>query len=97
MAFTMLFQEAGLSWTLSSDICGYDNVNYGLWYDDAQCKKVAVKQNEVAKKLGVKRIVIAECGHAHKAAAIMADRYYPGSDRVPVQSFLPLMLSLIHI
>mgnify|MGYP001038700180 FL=1 len=95
MAFTMLFQEAGLSWTLSSDICGYDNVNYGLWYDDAQCKKVAIKQNEVAKKLGVKRIVIAECGHAHKAAAIMADRYYPGSDRVTGQSFLPLMRDLV--
>ncbi|MBQ5857553.1 MAG: (Fe-S)-binding protein, partial [Peptococcaceae bacterium] len=52
MAFTMLFQEAGLSWTLSSEICGYDNVNYGLWYDDAQAKKVAIKQNEVAQKLG---------------------------------------------
>ena len=95
MAFTMLFQEAGLSWTLSSEICGYDNVNYGLWYDDAQARKVAVKQNEVAQKLGVKRIVIAECGHAHKAAAIFADRLYPGKDRVPVQSFLPLMRDLV--
>lgn len=95
MAFTMLFEEAGLDWTLSSDIVGYDNVNYGLFYDDTQARKLAVKQNEVAKKLGVKRIVIAECGHAHKAAAITADRFYPGSDRVPVQSFLPLMRDLV--
>lgn len=94
-AFTMLFEEAGLDWTLSSDIIGYDNVNYGLFYDDGQAKKLAIKQNEVAKKLGVKRIVIAECGHAHKAAAITADRFYPGSDRVPVQSFLPLLRDLV--
>lgn len=94
-AFNILFNEAGLDWTLSSDLMGYDNVNYGIWYDDLQAKKVAIAQNEAAKKLGVKRIVIAECGHAHKAAAVVADRFYPGSDRVPVQSFLPLLRDLI--
>lgn len=95
-AFTILFEEAGLDWTLSSDLMGYDNVNYGIWYDDLQAKKIAIAQNEAAKKLGVKRIVIAECGHAHKAAHVIADRYYPGSDRVPVQSFLPLLRDLIN-
>lgn len=95
-AFNILFNEAGLDWTLSSDLMGYDNVNYGIWYDDLQAKKVAIAQNEAAKKLGVKRIVIAECGHAHKAAHVVADRFYPGSDRVPVQSFFPLLRDLIN-
>lgn len=95
MAFTMLFEEAGLNWTLSSEMIGYDNVNYGLFYDDGQARKLALKQNEVAKKLGVKRVVIAECGHAHKAAAITSDRFIPGSDKVPVQSFLPLLRDLV--
>lgn len=95
MAFTILFEEAGLDWTLSSDLMGYDNVNYGIWHDDMLAKKIAVAQNEAAKKLGVQRIVIAECGHAHKAAAVVADRFYPGKDRVPVQSFLPLLRDLV--
>ena len=95
MAFTILFEEAGLDWTLSSDLMGYDNVNYGIWFDDLTAKKLAVAQNEAAKKLGVQRIVIAECGHAHKAAAVVADRFYPGKDRVPVQSFLPLLRDLV--
>ena len=30
---------------------GYDSVNYGLWYDDAQFARVALKHAEVAKKL----------------------------------------------
>jgi ferredoxin len=29
-AFSIIFQAAGLSWTLSSEIAGYDSVNYGV-------------------------------------------------------------------
>ena len=94
-AFTILFDEAGLDWTLSSDLCGYDNVNYGIWYDDMFAKEVALRQMEAAKKLGVNRIVIAECGHAHKAATVVADRFTPSTGRVPVESFLPLLRDLV--
>jgi len=95
-AFAILFEEAGLNWTLSSDLIGYDNVNYGIWYDDAQSKKVALQQFKAARDLGVKRIVLAECGHAHKAAAISADRMVTGEDYVPRESFLPLLWELIE-
>lgn len=94
-AFAILFEEAGVDWTLSSDMIGYDSVNYGIWYDDAQAKKIAVKQMQAAKKLGVRRIVIGECGHAHKAAGVVADRMMSGDDKVPVESFLPIMLDLV--
>lgn len=94
-AFAILFDEAGLDWTLSSDLLGYDNVNYGSWYDDAQAKKIALQQIKVAKDLGVKRIVLGECGHAHKAAAVSADRLITGEDYIPRESFLPLLWELI--
>ena len=94
-AFAILFEEAGVNWTLSSDLVGYDSVNYGIWYDDAQAKKVAVQQMQVAKALGVKRIVIGECGHAHKAAAVVADRLVYGDDKIPVESWLPIMWELV--
>lgn len=94
-AFAILLDEAGIDWTLSSDLLGYDSVNYGIWYDDFQAKKVALGQFEAAKKLGVRRIVVGECGHAHKAIAISADRMASEEERVPVESFLPLMADLV--
>ncbi|HNX27992.1 MAG TPA: (Fe-S)-binding protein [Syntrophomonadaceae bacterium] len=94
-AFAILFEEAGVDWTLSSETMGYDSVNYGIWYDDAQAKKVAWQQMQAARELGVRRIVIGECGHAHKASGVVADRYTYGEDKIPVESWLPIMLELI--
>ena len=95
MAFAILFEEAGVDWTLSTDMMGYDSVNYGIWYDDAQAKKIALQQFKAAKDLGVRRIVIGECGHAHKAAALVADRMTFGDNKVPVESFLPILWDLV--
>lgn len=94
-AFAIIFEEAGIDYTLSSDLIGYDNVNYGIWYDDMQARKIALEQFNAAKKLGVNRIVIAECGHAHKAAAVSADRMKSGDLNIPVESFLPLLRDLV--
>lgn len=95
-AFAILLDEAGIDWTLSSEMLGYDGVNYGVWYDDVQAKKIVSKQYEVAKKLGVRRIVIGECGHMHKSLAISGDRMVAPEDRVPVESFIPLMADLVR-
>ncbi|MFZ5753099.1 MAG: heterodisulfide reductase-related iron-sulfur binding cluster, partial [Bacillota bacterium] len=62
---------------------------------DAQARKVALAQFKAAKDLGVKRIVIGECGHAHKAAAVSADRMTYGADKVPVESCLPILLDIV--
>ena len=48
-AFSIIFEAAGLSWTLSSEIAGYDSVNYGVFYDDVQAARVAIKHAEAAK------------------------------------------------
>ena len=52
-----------------------------IWYDDAQAKNVAMAQFEAARKQGVKRIVIGECGQAHKAAVVGADRMADSEER----------------
>lgn len=96
IAFAILFEEAGLSWTLSSEIAGYDNVNYGIWYDDFQARKLATLQMKVAKDLDINRIVIAECGHAHKASAVVGDRMVYGDAKVPVESCLPLLWEMVE-
>src|SRR4030042_3468164 len=73
-AFAVILEEAGISWTLSSEIVGYDAVNYGVWYDDAQLARVAYRHAQIARELNVNRIVVGECGHAHKALMVIADR-----------------------
>jgi len=85
-AFAIIFQAAGISWTLSSEAAGYDAVNYGLWYDDVQFSRVAVKHADIARRLKVKKIVLGECGHAHKALTVIADRLLTGDLNIPRES-----------
>lgn len=93
-AYAILFEEAGLSWTLSSEPLGYDAVNYGVWYDDVQMTKIALKHVEVARKLDVKKIVVGECGHATKALVVTADRLLADENNIPRESVLPLLAEI---
>ena len=95
-AFAVILDAAGISYTLSSDLLGYDGVNYGVWYDDIQMARVALKHIEIAKKLGVKKIVIGECGHSHKALAVIADRILTGDYIIPRESSLTLLADIVR-
>jgi Fe-S oxidoreductase len=94
-AFALILEAAGVSWTLSSELAAYDAVNYGVWYDDVQFARVAMKQMEAAKKLGVKKIVIGECGHAHKALTVIADRLLPAELNIPRESSLVFLRDIV--
>ncbi|MCU0727615.1 MAG: (Fe-S)-binding protein [Planctomycetes bacterium] len=94
-AFGVIFEAAGLSWTMSSEIAGYDSINYGLWYDDAQFARVALHHAQAAKKLKVKKIVLGECGHAHKALTVIADRILTGDLAIPRESALTVLEEIV--
>jgi Fe-S oxidoreductase len=94
-AFAILFDAAGIDWTLSSELAGYDAVNYGVWYDDVQFARVALIHAKAAKALGVKKISMGECGHAHKAMIVIADRILTGDLNIPRESCLPLMEEIV--
>ncbi len=95
-AISLLLNRAGLDWTLSSELTGYDGVNYGVFYDDVQFARVAVRHAEIARQLGVRRIVLGECGHAHKALTVVADRVLTGGLNVPRESALPLFADIVR-
>lgn len=95
-SFAVLLEEAGISWTLSSEALGYDNINYGLFYDDTMLAKVVLKHAQAAKKLGVKKIVIGECGHAHKAITVIADRLLTGDLNIPRESSMTLLRDIFR-
>jgi len=94
-AFAVIFEAAGVSWTLSSDIPAYDGINYGLWYDDFQLARVAIKHAQAAKKLGVKKIIVGECGHATKSLMVIADRVLTGDLNVPRESAMTFLEYLV--
>ncbi len=95
ISFSILCNAAGISWTLSSEIGGYDGVNYGLFYDDVQLARVAVRHAEIARELGVKKIVMGECGHQHKALMTVADRVLTGDLNIPRESSMTFLENIV--
>ncbi len=95
-AFATIFEAAGISWTLSSDLAAYDGINYGVWYDDVQFARVALLHAQAAAKLKVKKIVIGECGHAHKALTVIADKVLTGDLNVPRESALIILRDIVR-
>jgi Fe-S oxidoreductase len=67
IGYGKVFHQAGISWTLSS--FASEAANFGIFignYDNMQ--KVAMRIRQAALDLGVKRIVVGECGHAWRVA-----------------------------
>ena len=62
-----VFHRAGVSWTLSSHAS--EAANFGLFVGSREhLQKVAERVREGALELGVRRIVVGECGHAWRVA-----------------------------
>jgi len=87
---------AGLSSTLSSELVGGHAVNYGVWYDDVQLARIALKHTQIARELRVEKILVGERGHAHKATIVIADRLLTGEVNIPRESCLPLLEDIVH-
>ncbi len=95
MAFTILCNAAGISWTLSSEAPGYDGVNYGLFYDDVQLARIVTRHAQIAQKLKVKKIVMGECGHEHKALITVADRLLTGDLNIPREDVMTFLEGIV--
>ncbi|MCX7945403.1 MAG: (Fe-S)-binding protein [Hydrogenophilus sp.] len=67
IGYAKVFHAAGISWTLSTKAS--EGGNFGLFignYD--QLRRIALRIREAALELGVKRVVVGECGHAWRVA-----------------------------
>jgi Fe-S oxidoreductase len=95
VAFGILCNAAGIDWTLSSEAPGYDGVNYGLFYDDIQLARIATRHAQIARKLKVKKIVMGECGHEHKALMTVADRLLTGELNIPRESAMTFLENIV--
>ena len=67
IGYGKVFHAAGISWTLSSKAS--EAGNFGMFIGNyEQMQKIALRVCEAALELGVKRIVVGECGHAWRVA-----------------------------
>src|SRR5574340_1327670 len=67
IGYAKVFHAAGISWTLSSHAS--EAGNFGLFNGNYETmRKVAMRIRDAALELGVKRIVVGECGHAWRVA-----------------------------
>ena len=67
IGYAKVFHQAGISWTVSSYASEAANFSMFIGSGD-QMKKAAMRIRHAAEELGVKRIVIGECGHAWRVA-----------------------------
>jgi Fe-S oxidoreductase/ActR/RegA family two-component response regulator len=91
-----IFHVAGLDWTMGSS--GWDNTNFGLFSGkvDLGGHMGNLAYNH-AKKLGVKRMVISECGHGWRSTKWEAPNWGKANP-LPFEiiSILELMVDLIN-
>ncbi len=67
IGYAKVFHASGTSWTLSS--MASEGANFGMFIGNyEQLRKIALRIREAALELGVKRIVVGECGHAWRVA-----------------------------
>ena len=67
IGYAKVFHQAGVSWTLSS--YASEAANFGLFIGSQDnMRKIALRIREAAQELGVRRIVVGECGHAWRVA-----------------------------
>ncbi|MFC1685293.1 sulfate reduction electron transfer complex DsrMKJOP subunit DsrK [Pseudomonadota bacterium] len=67
LGYAKVFHAAGISWTLSSFASEAGNFSMFIGSYD-QLKKTAERIRTVALELGVKRVMVGECGHAWRVA-----------------------------
>ena len=72
-----------------------DTADKFVFYDDVQFARTALLHAQAAAKLGVKKIVLGECGHAHKALTVIADRVLPPGLQIPRESFLAMLRDIV--
>ncbi len=67
IGYAKVFHQAGVSWTLSSHAS--EAANFAMFIGSyEQMQGLAERIREAAQDLGVKRIVVGECGHAWRVA-----------------------------
>jgi Fe-S oxidoreductase len=94
-AMGKIFHAAGENWTFSSK--NYDVTNYALFSgNDNEALEISKRLVDEAKKLGAKRLVLAECGHGFRATRWELANWKKEKPDIEIVSVLELMAEYIR-
>jgi Fe-S oxidoreductase len=88
MGNALMLHAVGASWTIGTG--NFDGIDYGLFYSDRMWERVIKAQVAEIHRLGGKKMLIGECGHASRAAKEGMANFIPKEDRVPVVNIMEL-------
>jgi Fe-S oxidoreductase len=89
----VVFNAAKEDWTLSI----FEAANYGVFLADLKrAKEVAKRIVDEANRLGVKEIVIAECGHAYASYRWDVPNWFAGEFNFKVRSLIEVLAEYIQ-
>lgn len=89
LASAKIFYAAGVDWTVSSQ--SWDLTNYALFSgEDDNARRIAGMLADAATDLGVKTVVLGECGHGFRSFRWEAEEWLQRSLPFTVISFLEL-------
>jgi len=72
LPMAIIFHQAKTDWTLSL----FEAANYGYFLGDtAKARKIAQRFVDEAKALGVKEVIISECGHAYRVMEFLYEAW----------------------
>ena len=94
-AAAKIFNAAGEDWTVSTE--SWDATNYALFSgDDATAADLAGRLERAATNLGVKRLVMAECGHGFRSQRWEGENWVGHSYPFEVVSFVEVMAEYLR-
>ena len=90
------FRIAGESdrWTIGTGY--FDGINYGLFYSDWCAERIIQKEIAETKRLGGKRILIGECGHASRSAKLFVPTFGGAANSLPVVHIIEYTLDALR-
>ena len=89
----IIFHEAKASWTLSM----FEASNYGLFLGDpTKAKAIARRIVDEALRLGVKEVVLTECGHAYTALRWEAPNWFGGEFPFKIRSIVEVLADYVR-
>ena len=95
LAAAKIMYAAGEDWTMPRT--GWDNTNFGLFAgDDKLGGKMGRALFEKAQELGVKKVVVSECGHGFRATRWESPNWAKMDLGFPIESFLETMAAYIR-
>jgi Fe-S oxidoreductase len=84
----LIFDAAGANWTLSY----WESSNYGYFLGDVdKARRIAKRFMDEAIRLGVKEVVITECGHAYRIAEMFYEAWEGEKMPFKVRHFLEVI------